>query len=87
MRLRRALLAVASGICWTLAVVSGALAVGAFVGSGQSCEQGRARACSPPVGLLVGGLIAAVALGVVGSLIYKPRPKPDREPKPWEYRR
>jgi lysylphosphatidylglycerol synthetase-like protein (DUF2156 family) len=86
MRLRRALLAVASGICWTLALLAGALAVGAFVGSGQRCEQGRARVCSPPIGLLVGGLVVAVALAVVGSLIYKPKPRPDRVPKPWEYR-
>ncbi len=83
MALSRSFRRVLSGICWTLAVVAGALTGAAFAGGGATCQAGQRTHCAPQTWLLVVGIIATLALGVGGAVLYKPSDK--RTPRfPWE---
>jgi len=82
----RGLRAVAAGICWTAAVAAGLYGVASFVGGGAECVQGSTSGCgSPNAAVLAVTIAIAVALGIAGALLWKPRPK-GREPRrPWDY--
>jgi hypothetical protein len=76
--------AVLSGICWTAAVVVGVLTTSGFVSNGVSCVQGQTICAEPNILWLLGGVAGAVALGIIGAVVWKPRPR-RRARRPWEY--
>ena len=86
MRVAAAVRRVLSALCWTLAVVAGALTAAAFAGSGFACQAGRRTSCSPPTWILVVGIVATIGFGVAGALLWKPRTGPPEPRFPWEYR-
>jgi hypothetical protein len=84
MPVSRAVRAVLSAACWTLAVVMGVVTAGSLAGGGVLCESGTHQACKPQTWLLVVGAVLTLGLGAAGALLWKPRPKgPQR--RPWEY--
>src|SRR5438093_1000424 len=84
MRLSRAVRAVLSAICWTLAVAAGIITGASFAGGGFLCQAGRRTGCTPQTWVLVVGILVTFGFGVAGAVLYKPREK--RTPRfPWEY--
>jgi hypothetical protein len=84
--LNRAVRAVLSGVCWTLAVVMGVSSAGFLAGGAALCQSGHHRACHPQLWLVAAGIALAIGFGVAGALLYTPKQKgPPR--KPWEYER
>ncbi len=84
MSVSRRLRAVLSAICWILAVAAAGISAAAFAGGGFLCQQGDRRACNPQTWVLVVGIVLAIAFGVAGAALYKPRGK--RETRfPWQY--
>jgi hypothetical protein len=82
----RGLRAVAAGTLWLGAVAVGLYGVASFVGGGAECARGSTTDCgSPNAGVLAVSIVVAVALGIAGGMLWKPRPK-GREPRrPWDY--
>ena len=83
----RGLRAVASVICWSIAVALFLFAAGGFALGGAMCMGGDRNACEPRTLALVAGMAIAVAFGVVGALLWKPgahRTRDDARP-PWRY--
>jgi hypothetical protein len=80
----RAARAVAAGVCWTLAVLSGVFTAGALAGGGVLCQAGQHRACKPATWLLVAGAVLTLTFGTAGALLWKPAPK-RRQRRPWDY--
>jgi len=74
---------IASKVLWTMAVFLAGFTAAAFLGGFGACERGVRHSCPPRTLLLLIGLGLAIALGVLGSAIYRP---PPREPPrlPWE---
>jgi len=83
-RLSRGVRAILSVLCWTLAVVLGLFAAGAFAGGGVLCQRGAQEACKPQTWLLVVAVVLTAGFGTAGALLWKPKPKDSR--RPWEYR-
>lgn len=84
MSISRTARAILSGICWTAAVVVGFVGASGFVSNGVGCVQGQTICAGPNALWLVGGVVGAVALGIAGALVWKPRPR-RRARRPWEY--
>lgn len=74
----------ASAICWTISVIVLVVSVGGFAAGGVPCQAGEAESCDPRTWLLVGGVVLAVAFGIAGAMLYRPRRSEDSR-KPWEY--
>jgi hypothetical protein len=73
-----------SAICWTLAVIAGALTGAGFAGGGIGCQTGHRASCDPQTWILIVGILLTVGLGVAGAVLYRP-PRKRPEPRfPWE---
>jgi hypothetical protein len=86
----RAIRAVLAFVFWAAAVVVGVVSAAGFVGGGADCvrqgtTQGTTRCGDPSELLLMVGVLAAVALGVIGAVLWKPRPKGRTPYRPWQY--
>ena len=76
----------ASAICWTLAVVSGALAGAVFASGSVLCRGDHPDACTPQFGALALGVVLALGFGAAGAALHKPSSKPQPR-RPWDYPR
>jgi hypothetical protein len=85
-QIARGLRAAIAGVCWTAAVLVGLFAVAGYVGGGAECVRHRTTDCgSPHASVLFVGLAVAIALGIAGAVIWKPRAGPRKPRRPWEY--
>jgi hypothetical protein len=75
---------VLSAVCWTLAVVAGALTGAGFAGGGIVCQTGHRTACEPQTWSLILGVLLTVGFGIAGAALYKPRRKRPEPRFPWE---
>jgi hypothetical protein len=66
-------------------VILGGLASAAFLSGAPACVSGSVESCRPQTWLLAVGIVAAIALGVAGALLWKPKPRRPAPRRPWEY--
>jgi hypothetical protein len=85
-QIARGVRAVLAGVCWTAAVLVGLFAVAGYIGGGAECARAQATNCgSPNAAVLFVGIPVAIALGVVGAVLWRPGAGKRKPRRPWEY--
>ncbi len=86
MQISRGVRAAIAGVCWTAAVFVGLFTVAGYVGGGAECVRHQTTSCgSPHASVLFVGIPVAIAFGVAGAVIWKPRAGKRTPRRPWEY--